>query len=130
MESVFSSLVTHCGTPLLELSLWTPDPDEGAKLLHFQNPRHEAPLEIQMEAAMLFAMDEASQVDRRKLALRKLESGNLLVSIRSQDDGPLIGAIIFSGGEAIQKLSELLALQLGDYVTQKLGTKGVDLQSA
>jgi len=104
----------------LEVSLWAPDPDEGAKLVSFYNQRNEAPLVIQMEATMLFAMDEASQVDRGKIAPRQFESGNLLVSIRNQQGGVLIGVLILSGTEAIRQLSIGKSIELAEHLAVRL----------
>jgi len=119
IKDVFSSFLRNMGNSELELSLWMPDEDEGAKLVSYSNGRNQEPLELLMTATMLFAMDEAGQVDQKQFALRVMEDSNALVSIRDADGGKLMGAVIFNGPKA-SEVDERLALKLGERAAQEL----------
>jgi hypothetical protein len=119
LQEVFEGFLKNLGIEGLEVSLWSPHEEEGAKLVQFANARKQEPLELVMTATMLFAMEESSQVNRAQFALRVMEDDSSLVSIREGDGERLSGVLLFSGKEAA-RVYEPLALRLAERCHQEL----------
>ncbi len=80
-----------------DLSVWLPDPDEGAKLVTAYGPTGTDPSTFLVTAIMLFAMEEMGQVDPNRYGYRVMDDTSSVVSIRNANHGQLIGAVLFVG---------------------------------
>jgi len=95
----------------ISISGWTPDTNLGASLQFYNSPGTEAPEELLATAAMFFAMEEMGQVSPKEFAFRIQESDHILVSLRDNPQGKLIGVLLFVGQGADQ-IDSAKALEL------------------
>jgi hypothetical protein len=108
LPSLISKFLSEAGAaPELSVSGWVPHADEGAILRFHQTADSVPPLDLQGTAIMFFAMEEMGQVPTAEFAFQIQDPTNVLVSLREQEKGKLIGVLLFVGPKADQLSTDL-----------------------
>ncbi len=115
--------VSHVIGDFIDLSLWVPDKEEGARLLTAYSATGTDPSTFHVTAMMFFAMEEMNQVNKGRYEYVIIDEKTSLVGIRNEAQGNLISLLLFAGRGA-NSVFEQDALDLAKAATPLVMNNG------